>query len=61
MLQIEKALKKLEKIADRHICSSRRERLQEIISLLKEESRSSQEPRDLYLSIKKLLISLFIY
>jgi hypothetical protein len=31
---------------------------QEIISLLKEESRSSQEPSNLYLSVKKLLINL---
>jgi hypothetical protein len=37
MLQIEEAIQKLEKIADRHICSSRRGRLQEIIFLLKEE------------------------
>ena len=37
MLHIGKALQTLEKIADRHICYSRRERLQEIISLLKEE------------------------
>jgi hypothetical protein len=35
--RIEEAIQKLEKITDRNICASRREELQEIVSLLKEE------------------------
>lgn len=37
MSRIEEAIHRLETITDRHICFSRREELQEIISLLKEE------------------------
>ncbi len=37
MTRIVEAIQKLEKITDRNICASRREELQEIVSLLKEE------------------------
>lgn len=37
MLQIEEPIQKPEKIADRHICSFWRVKLQEIIYLLKKE------------------------
>jgi hypothetical protein len=37
MSRIEEAIKKLETILDHHLCFSRREELQEIISLPKEE------------------------
>jgi hypothetical protein len=37
MSRIEEAIKKLETILDHHLCFSRREELQEVISLLQEE------------------------
>jgi hypothetical protein len=37
MSLIEEAIKKLETILDHHLCFSRREELQEVISLLQEE------------------------
>jgi hypothetical protein len=37
MSRIEEAIKKLETILDHYLCFSRREELQEVISLLKEE------------------------
>ncbi|NYT01688.1 MAG: hypothetical protein GKC10_02880 [Methanosarcinales archaeon] len=43
MSRIEEAIRKLESITDRHICFARREELQEIISLLKEEVEGSVE------------------
>ncbi len=37
MTRIEEAIQKLEKITDRNICAFRREELQEIATLLREE------------------------
>jgi hypothetical protein len=37
MSRIEEAIKKLETILDHHLCFSRREELQEVISLLQED------------------------
>ena len=49
MSRISEAIEKLEKILDRHICFSRREELQDVLNLLKEEQESiygSKFPKD---------------
>lgn len=46
MSKIEKAIQKLQEITDRHICPFRREELQEVISLLKEELEGHDCERD---------------
>ncbi len=45
MSSVEKAIEKLEKILERHLCFSRREELQEVISILKDEQELKEENR----------------